>query len=618
MIFLFFIGIKLLLNFYSFNNSKYINPYKSEVYSKYIQNYEGKITDKKQSDIEKEYEAVNQAKFDLENALVKYRGNTLTKSEFEEIKSQAYVRINNAELFYYIYNQYIYAKENPDQRYILERDGWNTLLSRRVPDFLMILCIIVILTPVFCMEFENSMYSLLLSSINGKYKVAIVKSISGIIMATFIVITFSLIDYFSADLIIGLKNGNYPLQSLEYFENCEYSISLLNTYITIVLFRIFAAVFLAIIVYFISIVTKETIITLFTALTLVLIPFIIIQKSSILYYLPLPSGFFSATGFFRGDVHSSQLDLNYEIEPVKEFAAISKETLLVLLFLLILLMLILFVLSIKQYGKLTLNDFTNGIKKNKLSRIKKIMSMLIIVIVNFQFFSCTKVDLKENGTFVYQTYNSAYTESEEYSIQLDVEDGSIIATNKSTGENVQLIRDPVKDNEDKEIKSIFADRDNCYYLEQNSTSDEIMIYKINMTNFEQTVIYSSVSENSADFFGLAEKIAPETGDDFHHIIHVFVFDKYIYYEDNSNLIQINRKTNNKKAVVNNISPNVSILFKDGFIYYIDNKYNLNIYDENLDKIEEISSVYIDSFTVEDNQLRYEDLSDKKKYTYELR
>jgi len=83
-------------------------------------------------------------------------------------------------------------------------------------DILFIVCLLIVMVPLFCNEYESGMYSLLVSSVRGKYKVAIVKLLS--VLSAGIVILFSVAEYICVDFMVGLDNSTFPLQSLKFFE----------------------------------------------------------------------------------------------------------------------------------------------------------------------------------------------------------------------------------------------------------------------------------------------------------------------------------------------------------------------------------------------------------------
>lgn len=610
-ILLFFISLKVVFNIYNLNNLKNKELYKSQKYFEYIEEFSGKVTKEKKNKIENEYRLVSEAHSSLDKAIEDFRENKISKEKFEKVRLESYERINNKNSFLAIFKKYSYANENPEKRYILEDSGWIELLSKRNPDFLMILTILIFTAIIFSIEFGNSMYLLLLSTVNGKYKLIKIKIIFAMVVAILVIGIFSFIDYITIKEILGLDNGTYPIQSLKYFENSSYSLSLLSCYLLIVLCRILGAVMLVAITMIINILTKETIITLSSAFIITIIPFIMIKKSSLLYYLPLPAGLFSASGFFRGDVYESGLNSNFEPELIKEFQSISKENFIIILLIILLMIIAIIFISIRQYSKISIHN----LKKNMKKSISYCYLFFLLSTVSLIFLGCEKNELKESN-FSYEYYENieeAKAENKDYIIELDIENNFIIATNKKDGEKFKINRELLNKDKNMKIRDVFIQGESCYYLEQIENEEGIRIYEVNMKNLEKKIIYSSINENNNDFFGINEIFKKEVTLSKQLITRFFVFNDYIYYEDGSSLVEINRKNNKLKIVIDDLRPSVSIVFKGKFIYYIDTNYNLSTYNIQSKQIQKFSDVYLDKFTVEGEQLKYKSLIDKKEY-----
>ena len=163
------------------------------------------------------------------------------------------------------------------------------------------------------------------------------------------------------------------------------------------------------------------------------------------------------------------------------------------------------------------------------------------------------------------------------------------------------------------IRDVFIQGENCYYLEQIENEEGIRIYEVNMKNLEKKIIYSSINENNNDFFGINEIFKKEVTLSKQMIARFFVFNDYIYYEDGNSLVEINRKNNKLKIIIDDLRASASIVFKGKFIYYIDTNYNLSTYNIQSKQIQKFADVYLDKFTVEGEQLKYKSLIDKKEY-----
>ena len=255
----------------------------------------------------------------------------ISKSEYEEKSKQYYERIKNTAVFNVVYNKYYYAKELPEERYIMDERGWNTLLSHGELDFILLLCLLIVLTPLFCNEYESGMDALLLSSSKGKYRTAIAKLLSGFVLAITLTIIFSIIEYMCVDMMVGLNNGSYPLKSLQFFKESAYYISLNQAFLITVLCRVLGTLLFVECVSIVSIFSKKSIITLFSSSVLVIFPSILFPDKSVLYYLPLPSGLLSGTGYLWGNTYKSIINEQCRLEKIIQFHKIESGVFTILL-----------------------------------------------------------------------------------------------------------------------------------------------------------------------------------------------------------------------------------------------------------------------------------------------
>ena len=135
--------------------------------------------------------------------------------------------------------------------------GWETLLSNSLPDFLLLLTLIIVLTPLFCYEYENEMDMLLLSSSKGKYQTGVVKLAIAAILAALITLSFTVIEYVSLVWNVGMDNGTFPLQSLPFFASSSYDITLNQALFLLICIRMIGAILFAGWICFISISSKK-------------------------------------------------------------------------------------------------------------------------------------------------------------------------------------------------------------------------------------------------------------------------------------------------------------------------------------------------------------------------
>lgn len=607
----FFLVLKIVFTLLGGYESNYIIDRNPDGYTKYINLYKGKLTETKGKAIEAEANKINNVRWKLDSLLNEKNEGKISKIEYERKVIQSYEREKNTRVFRIVYNQYFYVKEAPTERYIMDERGWNTLLASGNLDFFLIFSLILILTPLFCNEYESGMEALLLSTRKGKYQAGCVKLLSGSFLAVGITVLFSLVELVIMDQIIGLNGGLYPLQSLRYYENSIYHGSILEAYIFVVACRSLGAIFLVGITSLIGVLYRKSIIVLFTCSIFVFLPNSLLKGHHALYYLPLPTGLLMGQGYLRGTSHITEWKQDGTTESVVQFMQINKSMLVILIMGHILLISALMLYSLKKYSRSDLK-IRRIIKKFKIS--KMILSILFMCIL---FSGCTLKE-KNNDSFTACASESLYYgETSKYNIHFDIAQQTIIAENKKNGEKISLIRDPLV--EDIYIHGIFVRSGWCYYLEKVMSKQGYRIYGIDLTKFSRILIYNSITENTEDFFGIiSNNYSPkESLEAIMAYKGFFVDNNYIYCIDMmDNIMQVNRNTKLEKVIA--IDAKGVVYFCNGDLYYSDSQNRLCVFKKKDGLVHHIDSIYTKDYKIEKDQIVYKNiLNDNKNEYYDI-
>ncbi|WMJ80048.1 hypothetical protein RBU49_14570 [Clostridium sp. MB40-C1] len=295
-----FICIKLLVLSSTASYSVETTEENKSFYKEYLMNVNGKLTPKKESYIRNEKERIGNIKSQEDEVLNKYLKGDINNSEYILQLSEVNSSLKKSEAFKIIYDQYKYVKQDPNNRYFLYTNGWTNLLSPESPDIILVLLLLLIITPIFTYEYEKDMIYLIVTSKKGKVSVPAYKVIAASIMTIILAVIFSVINYVYCAVKYGLPSGNFPLQSIPFFKTSSYHLSLTQTYLYISLIKVIGFLVFTYLIIFISVIAKKTVVTLFTSLSIILIPYFIYLSSSIKYKLPLPLGFMIGNGYFRG------------------------------------------------------------------------------------------------------------------------------------------------------------------------------------------------------------------------------------------------------------------------------------------------------------------------------
>lgn len=599
--------IKIAFTFYQGYESHIIIDNNPDGYAYYIKLFNGKINDRVEKALQEEYYSVSHARAELDDMANKWRNGKLNREQYEEAAKKCYQRIKNNAVFNLLYNQYYYAKEDPTQRYIMDPRGWNTLLCKNKIDFILILCLIIIFTPVFCSEYESDMDLLMLSSSRGRYKAGIAKLFIGFTLAALLCALFCAIEFYCIDYMVGLDNGDFPLQSLEFFKGSEYHISIYNAFLLVILTRILGCILLTEFIFILSILSKKTIITLIISSVIVIFPAIFFQGKSLLFHLPLPDGLIIGTGYLRGTSYTTTFNQQGNIEKLIDFQLISIKEFIFLLIGYMVEIIFLFFYIIKKYSRYTL--------KHRIHKKIVGLCLYLFAITCTILAGCNVQDEKQENFTFYAGEDRTKGKTSEYSLFLDESKNVITAENLKTGEIITITREPFE--QETVIASIFVHDEWCYYLTYTEGVEGIRIYGIEMKNFRKKLIYNSVKENNENFFG----IVSEKNDYYKTLKYIsqyysfFLNENYIYLVKDNELIRIDIKSKKETVIALDVKFEDKLIFHNGNIYFIDSQYRLNIYDEKFNKVNTIESVYTDSFTIEGDHIKYKSLIDNKKELY---
>lgn len=314
-----FIFIKLGVLFSLDNLSVELKEDNKIIYKNYLETLNGKLTDAKENFIKTEKEKIDKITFEKEQLTIDYCKGTLGDETYSLRMNEINNILKQAEAFKVVNDQYNYIKENPEERFFMYITGWYNLLGNENLDMVLIFLLLIIITPIFTYEYERDMMPLLLTSKHGKKVVPINKIIVATLISVTITIFFIFMDYIFFKVKYSLPFGNFPLKSLVNFKTSPYHISLMQTFKYIGFIKIIGYLVFTYLIMFTAIIARKTVITLFSSLSFIILPYFIYLNDAIKYKLPLPLGFMIGSGYFKGSVNTNTMvnkSLNFiEIKP---------------------------------------------------------------------------------------------------------------------------------------------------------------------------------------------------------------------------------------------------------------------------------------------------------------
>ena len=185
-----------------------------EDYRFYLSKVEGPVTRDTAALLDEISQKIAEAGVELPKLYNSFYDGNLTREELL-VQAAPYVeRLEHKHGFQLLYDQFIYAREDPERRYLLYDNGWNGLLAEGRLDVMFVSLLLLIITPMFCYEYQCSMDVLNLTTQKGGRRLTMIKLLLAAGVVTILSLLNSTLEYAFYGVRYGLPHGDYPLQSL--------------------------------------------------------------------------------------------------------------------------------------------------------------------------------------------------------------------------------------------------------------------------------------------------------------------------------------------------------------------------------------------------------------------
>lgn len=612
-----FVIIKLLLTIaggYATYND-YIIKENEVIYKKYINEYKGKITKEKEEAIKQEYEHIYFADTKINEYAEQLEEGMISKEEYQNRCKFSYEKLKEKKAFEVFYSKYTYAKEEPENRYILDTRGWETLL-RGDFDYLFILVLVVLVSIIFTQEMESDMEDILLSSKNGGKKLVTAKLKTGICIGIILFIVFQSFEIGYLLSAVGLEGVNYPLKSISSFATSNFNISLGQAYMVVLVIQILGVTFAVVQILLIGLCLKKMISSMAISMFALLFP-MLLNINEVINFLPVPFVMLKAVTFIQGNIYVEKAYYGTEtsVENNIIVEAMSSEKCFIILGMQLIYIILFCLLIYYKYLNMSLHRKAKETFKHKKN--KGTFSIILLVILMFS--GCGRAEVKYSGVEVFEEeQQNKETELNGHLFQLDHERNLINMTNIANGNMETLSRDIYVD--DMKITAFYVTNNACYYLKENQTDSGIQLWKISLTDRNEKLLYNSCRQNRQDFYGLIksggeiEKIfdSVETSES------LFMYqERYIFWRKGADLYRLDLSKKIQERFVDDIKEGTYYIVKKDRLFYINSSYQVCI-KHLVTGQKETLSVYGKGMEVREGNIYYYDLlygGEKRKLNY---
>lgn len=541
-------------------------------YLYYLNQIKGAYTNEKAEFLENEAILIAQGKEKRQTILDNYYDGKITEKEFQAELEEVEAVLKHESGFEKIYEQYLYVYQNSDNRYFLQTDGWEALFSQRSIPFFMMLAVLLVATPIFCSEYYAQMDVLITTNGNGR-KIIYWKIGAGIFVACGFCIAVSIFQYIYFATRYGLVDGSYPMQSIQFFASSTKTLTLNEAFGLIILFRLLGSVYFALEIMLISIFTKKYAATVFMSSASIIIPYLGFTESQT-FLLPFPLPFLLGYNFLLGS--KEEVD-GFTGEMITIFKEISKGQ---ILFLLIVSIGICVVCVIVLLSKNT------NVWCKKLNKRKFLVSVILLNVM-FMLVGCSP-KLSDKAV-IYNSSMSDKYEDELSVIYFETKEGMPIYEDKSSGQVINLIRDPllVLKEDTKIMPELFRYDSKVYYIRTDSENYQkrvgynrsavvkISVVEIDLIKYEEQIIFEKLASTGRNILG----IEYDTGYEWQFLQEQYGFflnESCIFFITNEGVYKVNRLNGNLSLL--NIETVNNVAFDGRNIYYLDKDFKLHKFD----------------------------------------
>lgn len=546
-----------------------MEEYRDE-YGWYLETLDGAYTEEKADLLEKEAQAITEARRTRASLQESYYGGQITAEQYERQIAEVNTVLAHEHGFEVAYQQYLYICENTDNRCFLNTNGWAGLFGTQTLDFPLFLVILLLATAVFCSEYSCQMDTLLQTSKQSR------KSARCKVLITFCAIfalcaVLSLIRFLFFAVKYGLPHGEYPIQSIACFGGSTKSVSLLGAYLIVTGLRCFGSVFLAALLLFLSILVKKYALTVVIGAVSTLIPYIGLSKQ-VYYRLPLPLPFLLATDFLTGN---SFVEDSLTGEPILTFSEFSPLELLSC----VVLSAMCCTLMVWWVLRKNTNCWQLGGKT-----VKRYGTAALCLLLLVSASGCSTVR-NTSGVFNSASQNVSGTNK----VIFDNQTRAYSLEDQVTGRLMDLVLSPIFGafSDGESIQAVYMDSPYIYYLASrtqqyvdrvgsyNSTFTQVSIVELNMETLGEQVIFEKITDSGRSLLGIDYTMG-DTWMFLQYCYGFFLNDENLFFITNDGITEIGRII--QRITKLDIPTNGNIAFDGRTIYYINENSLLTAYD----------------------------------------
>ncbi len=576
---IFLIGEIVFLNA-QYPDSRPANGVTRQHLEEYMSEFSGKLTAESEKKILDEQEIILNAK-NAENDIMRklWYNDYESESDFLADITPVSIITERSDAFDILMSKYNYASENPENRYIISQE-YNGM-ARDFPDVMLTVLVILSTSFLFLNEESSNVITIIRISENG-----MVKTLRSKIISVLILICAAHGISVIAELLFMIVRGNvnelmFPLQSIEFYRNCPFEISILSAFFAISAIKLLGYFFLAASIVMLSVTIKKPLLTVFIPTAVCILQQFLFSPATPAYYLP--TGLLRAVGYFRGNSEETLNSGTTLAETVPDFSEIP---------LFVFVIIIGITLAFIGFAMFYSGRYYGGYKMQKSMKFPVIIMSILML---FSLSGCFS-DRTEN--VVYNAgENLFFAQNDDYYFVSD--DSGVTAVSKDTGESCKLITDAFNIGSDMDCR-VMAYGDYLYYHDHNLLENSIgKISLLDMASED----FLSPKANKSVFLGISLNSESELSTAILYSFFTDGKDVYAVFYGGDGIYKRSGKQF-ECIIPERLYKNTKVCFDGNKIYYINRRLELKSYDVKSGDIEIISGDFTKAVYYDGTRLLY--------------
>lgn len=537
----------------------------------YMDKFSGKLTSKKEAEILAEQERIVDARNRM-SAIEKrlYYGEYPNEDAFAAEYEENRLITERKEAFDLIFEQYSYALENPNDRYLTVGDYIG--MTSDFPDVLLLALVIFLTASLFLNEESSGVITFIRISANGKQKTFFGKLAAILVFILSAQIFRTVLEFVIMTSRGDIRELSYPIRTLEFFQYSPYNISILQGFLIISALRLLGYLFVSALIILLSVTLKKALFTIFIPSAVCLLQQFAFNLVTPAYYIP--TGFLRGVGYLRGRSTTT----NYSGDEIVIFSEISFTFLITLMTVTG----VFIVISVKKAY-----NYYSG-KSFKLTQKALALTAVITLCVMISGCSWThdkpiKYNLRENRFFA-QNNNNFYVTNNDGITQVSKSDSSELPMLHTSPSGDKIYYD----------KPIVCDDNNIYCIGSGD------IYRISLSDYGQEKVFSLNFGGSPGFMDINFIENPDINIKTGILQGFFTDGKEYYYIYSTRILM------NGKAIIDEKLYGSMVSCDGHKIYYINSLLQLKCYDTGNGEITRLPGEFVRSIYYDGTRLLYSD------------